>query len=85
MNQSIPQPPPFPEMVRTYIVQYLTDLDGAEPIGVYALFMEQTEKALLEQMLLHTRGNQSQVAKICDLSRGTLRNRLKDYGLHGSS
>ena len=44
---------------------------------VLALF----EKPLLEEVLLVVRGNQTRVAAILGLNRGTLRKKLKAHGL----
>jgi DNA-binding NtrC family response regulator len=41
------------------------------------------EKAYLSQLLERTEGNISQAARLADLDRSHLRNKMKDLGLHG--
>lgn len=67
--------------VKIAVERYLASLSNEEPTQVYDLFLEQLEKPLLEAILKHTRGNQSQTAKILGINRGTLRSKLKTYGL----
>lgn len=72
---------PLPAQVQIAVEQYLTALAGEEPAGMYELFLAQLERPLLEVVLRHTRGNQSKTAQILGLNRGTLRTKLKQYGL----
>lgn len=73
--------PPLHTHIQHAVERYFQTLDGEEPSGVYDLFLEQLERPLLEVILLHTRGNQSKTAQILGLNRGTLRTKLKTYGL----
>lgn len=72
---------PLHTQVQIAVEQYLNALDGESPNGMYELFLGQLEKPLLEAVLRHTRGNQSKTAEILGLNRGTLRSKLKQYGL----
>lgn len=72
---------PLHSHVQVAVERYLKTLDGEEPNDVYALFLPQLEKPLLEAILRHTHGNQSRTAKILGLNRGTLRSKLKQHGL----
>lgn len=74
-------PLPFHTQVQLAVEQYLTALDGEIPVNMYELFLNQFEKPLLETVLLHTRGNQSKTAEFLGLNRGTLRAKMKQYGL----
>ena len=69
------------EKVRDAVEQYFSDLDGHEASDLYELFISQVEKPLLETILKNTRGNLSKAAQVLGMNRGTLRSRLKKYGL----
>ncbi|MCL5974465.1 MAG: hypothetical protein M1270_01290, partial [Gammaproteobacteria bacterium] len=43
--------------------------------------MTEVEVPLLQAALAHTHGNQSRAAEILGINRGTLRKKLKQYGL----
>lgn len=72
---------PLSAQVQKAVEQYFATLAGEEPSDMYELFLAQLEKPLIEMVLLHTRGNQSRTAQILGLNRGTLRSKLKQYGL----
>lgn len=72
---------PLSAQVQIAAEQYFATLAGEEPSDIYELFLAQLEKPLLEVVLRHTRGNQSKTAQILGLNRGTLRTKLKQYGL----
>ncbi len=67
--------------VRLAMEKYFNDLDGHDPKELHDLIISQVEKPLFETVLNHTRGNVSRAACVLGLNRGTLRNRLKKYGL----
>jgi Fis family transcriptional regulator len=48
---------------------------------LYELILSQVEKPLFESVLKNTRGNLSKAAQVLGMNRGTLRTRLKKYGL----
>ena len=60
---------------------YFSMLDGSDVSEVYQLVMSEVEAPLLESVLKYTRGNQTKAAKVLGLNRGTLRKKLKIYGL----
>jgi Fis family transcriptional regulator len=45
------------------------------------MLMTEVEVPLLKATLAHTNGNQSRAAEILGINRGTLRKKLKLYGL----
>ena len=51
------------------------------PYGVYKFIMRRAEKPLIEEVLRSTGFNQSETAKILGINRGTLRKKIKEYGL----
>ena len=67
--------------VRRALENYFADLDGHETSNIYNLFLEQFEKPLFEVVMEVSRGNVTRAAGMLGLNRGTLRNRLKKYGI----
>jgi Fis family transcriptional regulator len=69
------------ELVRKQIDQYFDELDGEKPQDLYDLVVGQVEHALLEATLHQSNNNQSKAAEMLGISRGTLRTRMKLFGL----
>ncbi len=69
------------ELVRKHVDQYLEQLDGEIPQDLYDLVINQVEHALLEATLYQSNNNQSKAAEMLGISRGTLRTRMKLFGL----
>ena len=61
--------------------QYLKILDNPETANLYDLVLEQVEEPLLKRVLKYVRNNQVRAAKLLGISRGTLRKKMKKYGL----
>lgn len=72
---------PLNGCVRQALEKYFTDLDGHVPGNLYPLLLSEVERPLLETVMEHTGGNQTHAAHILGLNRGTLRKKLKQYGL----
>lgn len=73
---------PLHAYVKTAVTRYFATIEGEEdPTGLYELFLAELEKPLIEATLRHTRGNQSRTANMLGLNRGTLRSKMKKYGL----
>ena len=72
---------PLGELVTLALEQYFEDLNGEIATDLYALFLKEVEKPLLQVVLLETKGNLSLAAKVLGINRGTLRTRLNKYGL----
>ena len=68
--------------VKHSIRRYLFELEGTQPNSMYDLVLRQIEQPLFEAILEHTKGNQSRAAEMLGLNRGTLRKKLRSYGLH---
>ena len=60
---------------------YFSSLNGDRPGDLYELVIGEVERPLFKAVLDYTQGNQSQAAGILGLNRGTLRKKLKRYGL----
>jgi len=72
---------PLSECVETALKDYFEQLNGHSTANLYDMLMAEVEVPLLKATLLHTNGNQSRAAEILGLNRGTLRKKLKSYGL----
>lgn len=60
---------------------YFKHLDGQGVTDVYDLVMAEVEAPMLEIVMKYTRHNQTKAAQVLGLNRGTLRKKLKQYGL----
>lgn len=60
---------------------YFKHLDGQDVSDVYEMVMAEVEAPMLEIVLKYTRHNQTRAAEVLGLNRGTLRKKLKQYGL----
>lgn len=69
------------ENVAEVIGHYFASLKGEEPHNVYDFFLDEIEEPLLAVVMKATRYNQSEAARILGLSRGTLRTKLKKFGM----
>jgi Fis family transcriptional regulator len=69
------------DSVSQSVEQYFKNLDGAPAGNLYNLVLDELEEPLLKAVLAYTKGNQSKAAIILGLSRGTLRKKMKKFGL----
>ncbi|MEC7816594.1 MAG: DNA-binding transcriptional regulator Fis [Pseudomonadota bacterium] len=69
------------DSVEVALKNYFEQLDGAPVTEVYQLVLSEVEAPLLEQVMKHTRNNQTKASTMLGLNRGTLRKKLKQYGL----
>lgn len=60
---------------------YFKHLDGQPVTDVYDMVLAEVEAPMLEVVMKHTRHNQTKAAQVLGLNRGTLRKKLKQYGL----
>ena len=60
---------------------YFHHLDGQPVSDVYNMVLAEVEAPLLEVVMKYTRHNQTQASQVLGLNRGTLRKKLKQYGL----
>jgi Fis family transcriptional regulator len=63
---------------------YFTSLHGQRPAHLYDLVLREVEEPLFRVVLDYAQGNQSRAAGILGINRGTLRKKLKQFGLAGS-
>lgn len=72
---------PLRDSVEEVVEGYFDALGNQHASSVYDMVLGEVEPPLLESVLKHTRNNQSKAARMLGLSRGTLRKKLKLYGM----
>jgi Fis family transcriptional regulator len=72
---------PIRRSVTSALELYLRDLDGHDVNDLYHVVLNEVEPAILNVVMQHVEGNQSQAATMLGISRGTLRKKLKQYSL----
>ncbi len=72
---------PLHDSVRQALDNYLSQLNGQTPSNLYEKILAQVEAPLMEAVMEYTKNNQSRAAIVLGLSRGTLRKKLKQYGM----
>ena len=60
---------------------YFASLNGHRPGRLYDLVMREVEEPLFRTVMDYTEGNQVRAASILGINRGTLRKKLREYGL----
>ncbi len=69
------------DCVAAALDDYFSALDGHGTNGLYQMVLGTVERPLLEVVLKHAGGNQTKAAEVLGINRGTLRKKLKQYGL----
>ena len=72
---------PLHDSVRQSLENYLSHVKGELPDNLYELILAEVEAPLLAAVMEYTKNNQSRAAIVLGLSRGTLRKKLKQYGM----
>lgn len=72
---------PLHDSVRQSLENYLSQVKGELPDNLYELILAEVEAPLLAAVMEYTKNNQSRAAIVLGLSRGTLRKKLKQYGM----
>lgn len=75
------QRPSLRDSVDIAVNNYFQHLEGQDVTDVYEMVMSEVETPLLEVVMKYTRHNQTKAAQVLGLNRGTLRKKLKQYGL----
>ncbi|ADE16586.1 helix-turn-helix Fis-type [Nitrosococcus halophilus Nc 4] len=73
---------PIRECLRHALDEYFDRLNGHDPADLYEIVMREIEPPLLEATLKRTGGNQTKAAKFLGMNRGTLRKKLRQYGIN---
>ena len=72
---------PIRRSVTSAIELYLGDMNGHEVNDLYHVVLSEVEPAILDVVMTHVAGNRTEAAEMLGVSRGTLRKKLKLYGL----
>lgn len=60
---------------------YFANIDGQPITNLYQLVLAEVEAPLLEAVMHYTHDNQTKASEVLGLNRGTLRKKLKTYGM----
>ena len=74
---------PLRKVTEEALGNYFANLNGGNPNELYSLVMSEVEAPLFKTVMDYTGGNQSRAAQILGINRGTLRKKLRTYGLLG--
>ena len=69
------------ECVTSSLAEYFDKVDHENISNLYDLVLSEVEAPLLQTVMQHTRSNQSKASAMLGLNRGTLRKKLKKYGM----
>ena len=72
---------PLRDSVKQALRNYLSQLDGQDVNDLYELVLAEVEHPMLDMIMQYTRGNQTRAANMLGINRGTLRKKLKKYGM----
>jgi len=72
---------PLRSMTEQALDSYFASLNGHAPGHLYDLVLREVEEPLFRAVLDYAEGNQSRAADILGLNRGTLRKKLRTYGI----
>ena len=74
---------PLRSLTEQALDDYFTSLNGHAPGHLYDLVLREGEEPLFRAVLDYSEGNQSRAADILGINRGTLRKKLRVYGIEG--
>lgn len=63
------------------LANYFANVEGESVSDLYQLVLAEVEAPLLEAVMNYTRDNQTKASEVLGLNRGTLRKKLKLYGM----
>ena len=72
---------PIRRGVQSALELYLRDMSGHDVNDLYHVVLSEVEPAILNVVMDHVEGNQTQAAEMLGINRGTLRKKLKQYQL----
>lgn len=72
---------PLHDSVRQALENFISQNKGQIPNNLYELILGEVEEPLMRCVMEYTKNNQSRAAIVLGLSRGTLRKKLKQYGM----
>jgi Fis family transcriptional regulator, factor for inversion stimulation protein len=68
--------------VQQALRNYLAQLNGQEVTELYEMVLSEVEAPMLDIIMQYTRGNQTRASIMMGINRGTLRKKLKKYGMN---
>ena len=74
---------PLRTLTEQALDSYFTTLNGHAPGHLYQLVLREVEEPLFRAVLDYSSGNQCRAAAILGINRGTLRKKLRQFGLSG--
>ncbi len=80
-NAPVAQAQTLRDSVSIALNNYFAHLEGQDVTDVYEMVLSEVEAPLLEEVMKYTRNNQTKASILLGLNRGTLRKKLKQYGL----
>ena len=72
---------PLRNVTEEALDNYFANLNGSKPSELYSLVLQEVEAPLFKAVMNYTKGNQSKAAEMLGINRGTLRKKLRIYGL----
>jgi Fis family transcriptional regulator, factor for inversion stimulation protein len=72
---------PLRTMTADALNAYFTNLNGHRPARLYDMVIGEVEAPLFKSVIDYVEGNQVRAAEVLGINRGTLRKKLKMYGL----
>ncbi len=75
------QSPCLNTFVGRVVKQFLEDMGNTPPDNLFQVILSEVERPMIQAVLEHTGGNQSQAAELLGITRATLRSRIKRYQL----
>ncbi len=72
---------PLCEHVLTSLTFFLSNPENIGTTDLYDIVLSEVERPLFTKVMQHVHGNQTKAAKLLGINRGTLRKKLKIYGL----
>jgi Fis family transcriptional regulator, factor for inversion stimulation protein len=73
---------PLRSQAEEALQSYFQTLNGHKPAHLYDLVMREVEGPLFKVVMDHVQGNQSRAAAVLGINRGTLRKKLKEFGIN---
>lgn len=73
---------PLRYSVKQALKNYFVQLNGQDVNNLYELVLAEFEQPLLDMVMQYARGNQTRAALLMGINRGTLRKKLKKYGMN---
>ncbi|WMY96495.1 MAG: DNA-binding transcriptional regulator Fis [Arsenophonus sp.] len=72
---------PLSDLVKQALQNYFFQINNENVNDLYKLVLSEVEKPLLDIVMEYAKGNQTKAALILSINRGTLRKKLKKYGI----